>query len=420
VTAFWLDNLLAYCLQLTALVGSGAAIAWAVRLRSPRVSLRFWQSVALAAVALPAVQSWSERSRPLLPSPIAFATESLASAAISAGWPSPPVILAGILGVGVVLRVAWLALGFITLRRFEAQSEPFVESEALFANMRHSLGATARLRISDDVEGPATIGYRDPLVLLPRRVLDLPSSVQRAIVCHELLHVRRHDWVQALAEEVVCAAFWFHPAVRVLASRLNLSREMLVDELTIAYTRDRRSYAEALLAFADGKPAALVAVAPLIRRRYLSQRIALVLQEVPMSRTRIALACACAFVVVASTTAAAVDRFPISTSLAAQSADAPQKPGDGVTLPKVLREVRPDYTSAALAAKIQGSVMMSIVVLAGGTVGDVTVIQSLDREFGLDDQAVKAVRQWTFEPGKKDGKPVPVQVTVEMTFTLKK
>jgi TonB family protein len=420
VTAFWLDNLLAYSLQLTALVGSGAAMAWAVRLRSPGASLRFWQSVALAALALPAVQSWSERSRPLLPSPITFATESLAAAVANAGWPSPPVMLALILAVGVVLRVAWLALGFITLRRFEARSEPFVESEALVANLRHSLGAHARVRISDDVEGPVTIGFRDPLVLLPRRVLDLPSGVQRAIVCHELLHVRRHDWVQALAEEVACAAFWFHPAVRVLASRLNLSRETLVDELTIAHTRDRRSYAEALLAFADARSTALVAVAPLIRRQHVSQRIALVLQEVPMSRTRVALACACAVVAVALTTAIAVDRFPIGTTLVAQSADTPQKPGDGVTLPSVLREVKPDYTPAAMEAKIQGTVMMSIVVLADGTVGDVTVIQSLDKEYGLDDQAVKAVRQWTFEPGKKDGSPVPVQVTVEMTFTLRK
>lgn len=417
---FWLDNLVAYSLQLTALVGSGAAIAWAVRLRSPRAGLRFFQSVACAALLLPAVQSWSERSHRLLPSPITFATESLASTVIDAGWPSPTMVLAVTLGAGVVLRLAWLALGLITLRRFDAQSEAFVESEGLVDDLQRALGATARLRISDDVDGPATIGFRHPLILLPRRVLDLPSGVRRAIVCHELMHVRRRDWLQALAEEVFCAAFWFHPAVRVLASRLNLSREMVVDEQTIAHTGDRRSYAEALLAFADARPAALVAVAPLIRRRHLSQRIALVLQEVPMSRARVAVACASAAVVVALATVAAVDRFPISMNPVAQPQDTPYKPGSGVTLPKVIREVKPDYTQAALDAKIQGSVTMDVVVLASGDVGEVTILKSLDREFGLDDQAVKAARQWRFEPGKKDGKPVPVQVTLEMTFTLKK
>ena len=54
-----------------------------------------------------------------------------------------------------------------------------------------------------------------------------------------------------------------------------------------------------------------------------------------------------------------------------------------------------------------------------GTVGDVTVTRSLDTVHGLDEQAVKAMEQWTFDPGRKDGKAVPVLVTVEMTFTLK-
>ena len=194
---------------------------------------------------------------------------------------------------------------------------------------------------------------------------------------------------------------------------------MLVDQETIAHTGDRRSYAEALLAFADAEPSALVAVAPLIQRRHLSQRIALVMQEVPMSRTRVAFAFASSVLVVALTTVAAVDRFPISAPAAVQASDTPYQPGNGVSLPKVIREVKPAYTQAAMEAKIQGTVTMNVVVRATGDVGQVTVLKSLDREFGLDDQAVKAARQWQFEPGKKDGKAVPVQVALEMTFTLK-
>ncbi len=51
--------------------------------------------------------------------------------------------------------------------------------------------------------------------------------------------------------------------------------------------------------------------------------------------------------------------------------------------------------------------------------GDVEVTQSLDTVYGLDDEAVKAIRQWRFEPGTKDGKAVAVRVEVEMTFKLK-
>jgi protein TonB len=94
-------------------------------------------------------------------------------------------------------------------------------------------------------------------------------------------------------------------------------------------------------------------------------------------------------------------------------------PGDGVSLPAVVKEVKPEYTAAAREAGIQGTVLMSTVVKADGTVGDVKVIESLDSELGLDNQAVEAVKQWTFKPGTREGKPVAVRVAVEMHFTLK-
>jgi TonB family protein len=109
----------------------------------------------------------------------------------------------------------------------------------------------------------------------------------------------------------------------------------------------------------------------------------------------------------------------MSLTAASQDATGVYAPGRGVVAPKVLKDVKPQYTPEAMAAKIQGSVRMDTVVLADGTVGDVNVTQSLDTVYGLDDEAVKAVKQWLFEPGKKDGKPVPVRVTVEVTFNLK-
>lgn len=91
----------------------------------------------------------------------------------------------------------------------------------------------------------------------------------------------------------------------------------------------------------------------------------------------------------------------------------------GVTVPKVITEVKPHYTKAAKDAKIQGRVEVHAVVKSDGAVGDVWVTRSLDRQYGLDDEAVKAVKQWQFEAGTKDGKPVPVEVAIELTFTLK-
>lgn len=93
--------------------------------------------------------------------------------------------------------------------------------------------------------------------------------------------------------------------------------------------------------------------------------------------------------------------------------------GAGVTAPRPIKEVKPGYSAEARRAKIQGIVVMEAVVKPDGTVGEVRVTRSLDRVFGLDDEAVKTMKKWRFTPGKKDGVAVPVVVEVEMTFTLR-
>ncbi len=90
-----------------------------------------------------------------------------------------------------------------------------------------------------------------------------------------------------------------------------------------------------------------------------------------------------------------------------------------VSSPKVTKQVPPNYSAAAMKAKVEGSVLMEAVVLTDGTVGDVRVVQSLDKEHGLDDVAVETVKKWRFIPGKKDGVPVPVVVEVRMAFSLR-
>ena len=95
------------------------------------------------------------------------------------------------------------------------------------------------------------------------------------------------------------------------------------------------------------------------------------------------------------------------------------RPGGSVTFPEVVKEVRPQYTSDSMRAKIQGVIEVEAVVQTDGTVGLVRVVRSLDKEYGLDDQAVKAVTQWRFRPGKKGGVAVPVLVSIDLTFTLR-
>jgi TonB family protein len=96
------------------------------------------------------------------------------------------------------------------------------------------------------------------------------------------------------------------------------------------------------------------------------------------------------------------------------------RPGNGITSPRLIKEVKPNYTADAMRAKIQGIVTLEAVVLPDGTVGPVRVTRSLDPTFGLDQEAQRTVRLWRFAPGtNRLGEPVPVLVEIEMTFTLR-
>jgi protein TonB len=95
--------------------------------------------------------------------------------------------------------------------------------------------------------------------------------------------------------------------------------------------------------------------------------------------------------------------------------------GNGVTSPVLIKEVKPNYTGDAMRAKLQGLVEMEAVVLPDGSVDSnrIKITRSLDSTFGLDQQAVIAVKQWRFRPGTYKGQPVPVLVNIELTFTLR-
>ena len=89
-----------------------------------------------------------------------------------------------------------------------------------------------------------------------------------------------------------------------------------------------------------------------------------------------------------------------------------------VIVPVATRSVTPKYTSEAMRAKLQGVVVVQAVVGANGTVERARVTQSLDTQMGLDDAALAAVKSWLFKPGTKDGKAVPVAVTLTLEFRL--
>ncbi len=90
--------------------------------------------------------------------------------------------------------------------------------------------------------------------------------------------------------------------------------------------------------------------------------------------------------------------------------------GSGVEPPQLRRQITPEYTDDALARKIEGTVILEVVILKNGRIGPARVLKSLDP--GLDHKAIVAVREWTFLPGRFQGDPVDVIAEIEVEFRL--
>jgi TonB family protein len=101
-----------------------------------------------------------------------------------------------------------------------------------------------------------------------------------------------------------------------------------------------------------------------------------------------------------------------------QSSDVYPPGTSGLRSPLLVREVKPNYTGDAMRARIQGVVRLECIVELDGTVGAIRIAKSLDPAFGLDDEAMRSLKQWRFVPGRKDGTPVRTLVQVEMSFTF--
>jgi protein TonB len=92
--------------------------------------------------------------------------------------------------------------------------------------------------------------------------------------------------------------------------------------------------------------------------------------------------------------------------------------GGAVSAPRLIKEVKPRYTREALLNKIQGTVALEVIVTADGCASQIRVVRSLDAG-GLDEEAVAAVAQWRFEPGRLGAAPVDVLVRIELDFVIR-
>ena len=539
-----------YSAQILVVVGVATLAAMAVRLTLPAARLQYWRGVLALCLLLPLVPDFSAAG------PAATVTFDVAAAATAprreAAGPWAPALIAPLpwlLAAGAAARLLWLAAGARRLRQLRQRSGPARLSPSLGA-LHRAVAPEADVRLTDELTQPVTFGWRRPVVLLPPRFDGLSAVAQHAVLCHELLHVRRRDWPGIVGEELLRAGLWFHPAVWWVLEQIHLSREQVVDGLVVERITGKRAYMEALVYFAAAPDAARPAIA-FLRRRHLASRLHQLSKEPHMTRLRLVCAAGALLFVLTGTTAAVLSALPLElpafraqtgatafevrlaelqpgvglreavlegsnqrlyvrssalvtgadvtgaqvvdaggrysinvtftaaagnrlteatkihlgrpiailldgkviaaptlrsmirgsavisgdftraqaeriasglrpSAVAAAPALAQRYKADdpGVVRPRVLTEVKPSYTPAAMQAKIQGELELTAVVREDGSVGEVTVVQSLDTVYGLDDAAIEAVRQWIFAPATKSGQAVEVEIRMHMRFTL--
>jgi len=87
-----------------------------------------------------------------------------------------------------------------------------------------------------------------------------------------------------------------------------------------------------------------------------------------------------------------------------------------LTYPSVIHRAEPEYTKAALNAKLQGTVILSLVIGVDGVPSEITVAQGL--RMGLDKEGVKCLKLWRFKPATRHGEVIPMKATMEVNFRL--
>jgi TonB family protein len=390
----WSD-ILAWSLQIGLLIGAGAAIPALFRIRAPRARLLFWQLLLAACIVLPWVRGWKQEVVAEAVHQIRF----LANVGPVNGTPVAPhtipftTIALWAIAAGIAIRLGNLAAGLLRLRAYRRRGQ-------LLAQELRIPGVPPRVEIliSNDVAGPVTFGWRQPAILLPTRFSSLSAAMREAILCHELVHVERRDWLLTLAEELFRAVLWFHPAVWWVIGEIHLAREQAVDESVLETTQAREPYMDALLAMAGvaSTPSADLAPAPMfLRKRHLKKRLVAIVKEVRMNRvsgTRLVCLTGAAVMTILAVGWVATGMFP----LAAAPRYASDSPGVtvSVTSSHLVHRAPVSYPAEARANGIEGTVVAQLRLDSNGEVADAAILSGPQE---LRKSVLESVLAWHFE-----------------------
>ncbi len=359
----WFSNGAFWCAQAALLILVGGFAPKLLRLIQPRVLLIYWRALFAAALLLPLIEPW----RPL--PAVANVTIQIGKPILAAA-PAQPAhhwnflhyeFVTFIVISGIIVRFSFLALGLFRLHQLRRASSLLTSLPDRASEIANQINARAEFRLSPDVDSPVTFGFFRPVILLPEHFPSMEPRFQLAIICHELLHVRRRDWAHHLLEEFFRAALWFHPAFAWLTSRIRLSREQVVDLEVLHLTGERKPYLDALLEISTGRAlSAAIPAPPFLDERQLTERVALMLREVTMSKTRLIASLSVMIAALVLTGTLAAWAFPLKGAISLLHPQTATLTPDKLTIrPATGWDVHATITSNAKGPRIQATTAQS-------------------------------------------------------------
>ena len=363
------SNVWAWWVQAALIAASGLLLPRLLRATQARVYLPYLQFLLVVSLLLPALLPWNEpepRTEPVNTAVFVPLPKSSSPQPVQPTPLSPEKAVFWAICAGMAARLTWLGLGLARLDLYRRTSWRIADLPEVLRNALAEVRAHAEFYYANPLAGPVTFGFFRPLVLLPFSFIQMPVEAQRAVAVHELLHVRRNDWLAGLIEELLVAAFWFHPAVWLIVSEIRLAREQAVDRAAVELLGDRAGYAQTLLAMSGTAPPPDCALAgPFLGRGHLFKRIHSLLKENSMPVHRTVFAYGVVVAVVAGTAIAGGQLAPLQAP--------PEQPSGfpSVTITPtgtMTHHAALEYPEDARLSNVEGTVIVETTADASGIV----------------------------------------------------
>jgi TonB family protein len=277
--------------------------------------------------------------------------------------------------------------------------------------------------------GPVVLKLRKPFLLLPPNFASncTPQDFLSAIA-HECAHLKRRDFQKNLLYELTSLLLAFHPLIRLIQSGIAQTREMICDSMVTEEHVEAGTYARSLLRLAaamavgsrsPGNYAVGIFDGNILEKRIMRIRMK---KQRAGAVMRYGLMISAAAILLSTVVGAAAMAVPVVPQGGPQDKAQSNtyghvyEVGHGVSAPVLLNTVLAKYPESVRkkAEKLDGIVLLGLVVDAKGMPQDIHVVKSFRADF--DAEAVKAVKRYRFRPAMRSGKPVAVSIKIEVNF----